>query len=74
MATAHQWEARIMSRNGTPMYAPAQEAHVIVSIERDGTLILRTWHGSSIQAIHRAARKQYEGARVTFGNGWYTTK
>lgn len=53
-------------------------AHVIVTVEpKDGPPFFRTWKGSTIRGIRAAARKRYAeehpGARVSFGNGWYTT-
>jgi hypothetical protein len=55
----------------------SQTAHVCVTIEHfDGSVVYRDWKGTSVKAIHRAARakyaKEFPGSRVAFGEGYYT--
>ena len=54
----------------------SSKAHVSVLIETaDGRTIYKDWTGASIRRIHEKAKaqyaKEYPGAEVRFGNGYY---
>ena len=48
-------------------------AHIIVTIEfENGDVRVQAWTGSSGRVIHRAVKKKYPTATLSFGCVWYT--
>lgn len=48
-----------------------QWATVSVLIEEGEQCRYETWTGSTVKAIHKAARAKYPNAKVSFGSGYY---
>jgi hypothetical protein len=64
-----------MARFGKPMYAPAQDCFVFVTIERDGSYVgIKRWRGRSFVSVKRAARACYPGATLGFGSPCWVTR
>ncbi len=62
-----------MGRFGTPMYSAPQECCCFVTVEFGDNVSIKFWKGSSFKAIREAAKKQYKGSVIQFGNCFWRT-